>query len=268
VVHLAGVTYFWDIATKLAVDLPWGVTANLITRRVNDGVIYDTSYPKTGGGEDIDFCRKKRHFFMQNGGTGFVGAPNVIATHPWWNGGAHSYWHFYMWSFGDGALIKKFPELTYRDIAPNSAKLLLLCLVNTWLGLVIALLFAKWSYLFYSLLAIFLVMTANILHDCYRHLWKNPVRVKCINSSVSGFRWFLAVIESSFIRIFSEVGCLHGVLCRGKVTVILKWFDWFAGRAGNSPRYEDMLNNFQHLGLTTMLLYWSLVTLSAKLYGL
>jgi nucleoside-diphosphate-sugar epimerase/glycosyltransferase involved in cell wall biosynthesis len=267
-VHLAGVTYFWDIATKFAVDLPWGVTANLIARRVNDGVIYNTSYPKTGGGEDIDFCRNKRHFSMQNGGMGFVGAPNVIATHPWWNGGVRSYWRFYMWSFGDGALIKKFPELTYRDIAPNSAELLLLCLANAWLGLVMALLVAKWSYLFCSLLATFLVIAASVLHDCYRHLWKNPERVKCINSSVSGLYWFLAVIESSFIRIFSEVGRLHGVLSRGEVTMILKRFDWFAGRAGNGPRNEEMLNNFQRLGLTFMLLYWSLSTSSAKLPGL
>jgi glycosyltransferase involved in cell wall biosynthesis len=61
-IHLADVTYFWDIARKRPedTDLPWGVTANLIVRRNPDGVEFDLIFPKTGGGEDIDFCRKKR----------------------------------------------------------------------------------------------------------------------------------------------------------------------------------------------------------------
>lgn len=33
-VHLSGVTYFWDIATKIPTDIPWGVTANLVSHRV------------------------------------------------------------------------------------------------------------------------------------------------------------------------------------------------------------------------------------------
>lgn len=123
-VHLAGVTYFWDIARKIEDDVPWGVTANLIARRdINDGVIFELCYPKTGGGEDIDFCRQKREASLQRGGKGFVAAPNVQVTHPWWNDGKRSYWRFYMWSVGDGALIKRYPGLSYRDFAPNSAEL-------------------------------------------------------------------------------------------------------------------------------------------------
>jgi GT2 family glycosyltransferase len=54
VVHLAGVTYFWDIASKMDEDIPWGVTANLIARRdVSDGICFDLRFPKTGRGEDI-----------------------------------------------------------------------------------------------------------------------------------------------------------------------------------------------------------------------
>lgn len=84
-VHLAGVTYFWDIAAKMPQnesDMPWGVTANLIARRVQDGVEFDSQFPKTGGGEDIDFCRKKRNFSIAHGGEGFHPAPRVVATHP------------------------------------------------------------------------------------------------------------------------------------------------------------------------------------------
>lgn len=60
-VHLADVTYFWDIATKMDDDLPWGVTANLITRRnVDDGICFDLQFSKTAGGEDVNFCRQRQ----------------------------------------------------------------------------------------------------------------------------------------------------------------------------------------------------------------
>ncbi|ETW75002.1 hypothetical protein HETIRDRAFT_431166 [Heterobasidion irregulare TC 32-1] len=98
-VHLAGVTYFWDIATKMDEDVPWGVTANLIYRRdVKDNVRFSLQLPKTGGGEDIAFCRQKRAYSVSHGGEGFRAAPRVIATHPWWNNGQRSYWRFYGWS--------------------------------------------------------------------------------------------------------------------------------------------------------------------------
>ncbi|KAH7320415.1 hypothetical protein B0J17DRAFT_723962 [Rhizoctonia solani] len=71
-VHLAGVTYFWDIANKIAEDVPWGVTANLIVRRnIRDDVTFDLVFPKTGGGEDIDYCRQKRSASLARGGTLF-----------------------------------------------------------------------------------------------------------------------------------------------------------------------------------------------------
>ena len=128
-VHLAGVTYFWDIAAKIADDVPWGVTANLIARRTRDGVYYDCRFPKTGGGEDIDFCRRKRACALERGGEGFRAAPEVVVTHPWWRVGKRSYWRFYMWSVGDGALVKMFPEYRYVDYTPNGAEQLLLCAV-------------------------------------------------------------------------------------------------------------------------------------------
>ncbi|KAG2127597.1 nucleotide-diphospho-sugar transferase [Suillus bovinus] len=136
-VHLAGVTYFWDIAAKMSEnesDMPWGVTANLIARRVQDGVEFDLQFPKTGGGEDIDFCRRKRDFSITHGGEGFHPAPHVIATHPWWNDGQRSYRRFYMWSKGDGGLIKLYPNLTYLDHTPNSAELFLISTASAVLG--------------------------------------------------------------------------------------------------------------------------------------
>lgn len=83
----SGVTFFWGAASlppgTFREDLmPWGVTANLLVRRAQDGVWFDGSFPKTGGGEDIDFCLRKCRALARDG---LVAAPDLRAVHPWWN---------------------------------------------------------------------------------------------------------------------------------------------------------------------------------------
>ncbi|KIM37632.1 glycosyltransferase family 2 protein [Hebeloma cylindrosporum] len=243
-VHLAGVTFFWDIATKFKDDVPWGVTANLIARRKNDGINFDLGYPKTGGGEDIDYCRRKRECFLKDHKEGFfVAAPEVLVTHPWWNHGARSYWRFYNWSVGDGALVKKFPEYTYRDFVPNSAESFFLC----GLMAIASLVFCRWAFFVGSLKSFVSVITANILHDLYRHLYKHPRRTEGINSTLThtSFWWVLAVLESSFIRMFSELGRLRGILARREYEYLGWRFDWFAGGYGDGPWEEERANGVQ-----------------------
>ncbi|KAI3621132.1 glycosyltransferase family 2 protein [Moniliophthora roreri] len=247
-VHLAGVTYFWDIANKIDTDLPWGVTANLITRRLKDGIEYDRIFPKTGGGEDIDYCRKKRGYSLQHRREAFFAAPEVVVTHPWWNEGKRSYWRFYMWSVGDGALIKLYPEHSYRDHTPNSAELILLCI----LGAAGAIVTRHLSPIFF-VKALAATVLANVIHDCYRHLWRNPDRIQNMKSTIMGIWWVIAVIESSFIRMFSEIGRLRGLLGRREWMQTGKRFDWFAGRWGDGPMNEERLNGKQRFGLAAFL---------------
>ncbi|KAH7882103.1 glycosyltransferase family 2 protein [Phlebopus sp. FC_14] len=250
-VHLAGVTYFWDIAAKMPEerDMPWGVTANLMARRVRDGVEYSVQFPKTGGGEDIDFCRQKRAFSIAHGGEGYLPAPDVVVTHPYWDGGRRSYWRFYMWSKGDGALIKLYPELTYMDHAPNSAEMLLISASLAALGLVTypfvhnAWLPAMAGYLAMS------TIVANIAHDLYRHVRHNSDRTKAIKSTVTGIGWFLAVVESSLIRMASECGRVVGLLERKELLQLGRRFDWFTGRAGDGPMNEERMNARQRFFL-------------------
>ncbi|RXW19812.1 hypothetical protein EST38_g6028 [Candolleomyces aberdarensis] len=270
-VHLAGVTYFWDIAEKIESDVPWGVTANLIARRTfNDGVIFDTRYPKTGGGEDIDFCRLKRAATLERLGDGkgeaegvFQPAKDVVVTHPWWNDGKRSYWRFYMWAYGDGLLVSRFPELSYTDYAPNSAELASLCLLlspiaGPLLGLptntpnpLVSIMVTPILRSLASLLA------ANIVHDLYRHLYLHPERNEVLNLSTSikkGLWFWLVVVESTFIRMFSELGRLKGVVDRREWGVLGRRFDWFTGRAGKGPILEERSNNAQRMLLTVFLL--------------
>jgi nucleoside-diphosphate-sugar epimerase/glycosyltransferase involved in cell wall biosynthesis len=241
--HLAGVTYFWDIASKMAEDIPWGVTASLIARRnVDDGVRFDLSFPKTGGGEDIDFCRRKRAGAKE----GFRAAPNVRVTHPYWGGGTRSYWRFYMWSRGDGALIKMYPELTYLDGAPNSAELLLVSAATLFAGV---LLWRRGLMMLGARGAAALIL-ANVTHDLYRHLLRDAARTQGdARYRLSGPLWMVAVAESALIRMFSELGRTVGQLERGEFEFIGRRFEWFAGRAGNGPMEEEKRNSRERMAL-------------------
>lgn len=255
-VHLAGVTYFWDIAEKIEEDVPWGVTANLIARRnVPDDVQYDLQFPKTGGGEDIDYCRKKRVYSLKHGGEGFWAAPAVKVTHPWWNGGRRSYWRFYMWSKGDGGLIRLYPEYSYRDALPNAAECLLLCGVLLAAGCGIALLDAslglRVAYL--ALLMVLSVVIAAVTHDLARHLVLHPERVRRMKTTVSGALWVVAITEGALLRVFSEWGRVVGILERGEYDMLLKRFDWFCGRWSDGPKREELRNNGIRLALAVVI---------------
>ena len=251
--HLAGVIYFWDIATKIATDVPWGVTANLIAKRNKDGVFYDVDFPKTGGGEDIDFCRKKREISLKEGNEAFRAAPNVIVTHPWWFGGKRVYRRFYMWAVGDGGLVKKYPEHRYQDAAPNSAELLLLCASLFLAGGACALVNNDWNISILSLKATLAVFIANIAHDFYRHLWRDVDRTTTINTTVRGIWWTLAIVDSSMLRMVSEAGRAIGMIRRGQIVLLGQRFDWFTGRAGNKPIEEERKNSLQRMALVVAL---------------
>jgi len=231
-------------------DLPWGVTANLIARRnIRDDVCYDVEFPKTGGGEDIDFCRRKRQFSLEHGGEGFCAAPNVIVTHPWWCDGKRSYLRFYMWSMGDGALVKRFPEHSYRDYAPNSAELLSFCVCLLAIGSGNVIFFNAWRLFTFALELMNVVILVNVIYDLHRHLWRNADRTKTINSTISGSRWAMAVVESAFLRMASELGRVIGMLLRGEILLLGTRFDWFTNHpsTGSGPRDEERKNNLEKM---------------------
>ncbi|KAG9014685.1 hypothetical protein FRB94_010532 [Tulasnella sp. JGI-2019a] len=259
-IYLASVTYFWDIAKKMKDhrDLPWGVTANLIARRnIQDDIYYDPVFPKTGGGEDIDFCLKKRRARMDHGGGGFLAAPDVIVTHPWWNGGGRSYQRFWKWAQGDGALVRMYPEYTYRDFAPNSGECLLVCVIALVLATGFGLVTVNWRVAWLAVKMILSLMAANLLHDLYWHLCWEAERLQALDTTVTGFRWLLALLESTLIRMSSETGRVVGLLQRGEHWYMGRRFDWFVGRVGDGPKHNERTNSVQKFGL------WILIFVAA-----
>ncbi|KAG9314951.1 hypothetical protein JVU11DRAFT_4060 [Chiua virens] len=242
-------------------DMPWGVTANLIVRRNNDGVEFNLQFPKTGGGEDIDFCRRKRDLWFPAKKQGFRPAPEVVVTHPWWNGGKRSYRRFYMWSMGDGGLINLYPELTYLDHAPNSSELLLISCV---LGSIGGPLFLWTGIAFPFLLAFHLasaIIFGNMIHDMYRHLYRDVDRTKAINSTLRGPKWPMAIAESTLIRVISECGRTIGILERGEIACIGWRFDWFAHRWGDGPRNEERRNSKERIAIIIIIVAVTLRTI-------
>lgn len=254
-IHLADVTYFWDIARKRPgdMDLPWGVTANLIARRGADGIDFNLIFPKTGGGEDIDFCRRKRDWVIaKNGGGsgGFCAAPAVVVTHPWWNGGRPSILRFYGWGKGDGALVKLYPQFRYCDFSPSSGETLLLCLLGFLLSLLAPLDFARrGEYVSLSLCGAAAVVLANVSHSIYKTTFPDYDRWEFQQCTITGPRYAVAVVVSAVIRVASELGRAVGMLERGEIWYLGRRFDWFTGGGGMDPINNERGNSLQRLAL-------------------
>lgn len=127
------------------------MTANMAVR--NTAERFDLRFPKTGGGEDIDFCI--RAYSSGSSGSGgrsssssssssgpmqrVVSVPDAAARHPWWNGGRHSwrlYRRVYGWALGDGQLLVMYPRYTYWA-APSATELCVLLLLLALLLLIL-----------------------------------------------------------------------------------------------------------------------------------
>ncbi|GBC35971.2 glycosyltransferase family 2 protein [Rhizophagus irregularis DAOM 181602=DAOM 197198] len=266
-VVLSGVTFFWEIAEIWDNDIPWGIAGNLLIRSYKDDILFDSSFPKTGGGEDIDFCLKKGNFFIKNveNGKGFQGAPNVKVTHHWWNDGKRYYWRFYKWAKGDGALIKMHPNLTYNDIVPNSAEFLL----GTTFILFITVIISSLITVFYDIeiiniftILIFLsvphVIISNFIFDIHLHLIIQPFKRV---PTIRGYRYILAIFESSMIRMTNEFGRLMGHIERKEWNYIGKRFDWFAKKNGGTMNDEISTNSRKFFIWVSLMVFSSSVLL-------
>jgi hypothetical protein len=196
---------------------------------------------------------------LNNGGRGFLPAPSVIATHPWWMNGKRSYHRFFMWSVGDGRLLKMYPELTYIDFAPNSAELLIGTASLLAYSISAAIIGTSAPFTLVGKMTVSIVI-ANVLHDCYRHLWRYAYRAAERPSSLARITYILAVMESSLIRMWSEMGRSVGLCVRGDFLVYIGHrFDWFAGRLGDHPRRVERNSSLGRFLLSLTVLTLTLI---------
>jgi len=108
------VGYFYGIAKQM-VHPSWGVTANLMVRgsRYNSTIQFKDVYPKTGGGEDIDFVYQFKDWYKLLKRRVTVGVPEAVVRHPWWNSGNPCYGQISGWAVGDSLCITEWPEKTF-----------------------------------------------------------------------------------------------------------------------------------------------------------
>eukprot|EP00614_Pseudopedinella_elastica_P015220 CAMPEP_0172584482 /NCGR_PEP_ID=MMETSP1068-20121228/4080_1 /TAXON_ID=35684 /ORGANISM="Pseudopedinella elastica, Strain CCMP716" /LENGTH=514 /DNA_ID=CAMNT_0013378681 /DNA_START=31 /DNA_END=1575 /DNA_ORIENTATION=- len=103
---------------------PWGVTANLCTRSrtiSRNFNFFSRTYPRTGGGEDVDFCIRSK-----SAGHGrIVGVPAAKVVHPYWNS---PFAQIAGWAQGDVLCLGQLPHVAFYT-PPNWAELALGCLV-------------------------------------------------------------------------------------------------------------------------------------------
>ena len=71
---LSDVGFFWNAPERLQPYVPWAVTANVAVKYTDRR--FGSGFPKTGGGEDVDFCVQLGHRVRA--------VPGATAVHPWW----------------------------------------------------------------------------------------------------------------------------------------------------------------------------------------
>ncbi len=101
----------------------WGATANILIKRNCIGDIkFSAVYPKSGGGEDVDFFLKVR---KKNGYQNFKTLPLAVVEHPWWKNEKADFKRPFRYGVGNSNLGKINPEYIYYDFLNTPETLLI-----------------------------------------------------------------------------------------------------------------------------------------------
>jgi len=197
---------FFDLAEHRD-NMPWGVTANLLVRRDAIGNHrFKSIFPKSGGGEDIDFCLEIVNSFGKN----FSTEPNAVVHHPWWNNSTRTYRRFFRWAYGDSKLPSLHPQHRWRNL-PNTAELLTLCLLSA-----IPFFFVDESFPKLMILTISGVVIGDFFSE-----WVRLIFAKSIKNPITA-------IESSCVRLSNDLGRIKAVLQSLRIWRITERFDYAA----------------------------------------
>lgn len=111
-IQVSGSMDIFGIAAQKG-SFAWGATANIMVKRSAIGAIrFSTAYPKSGGGEDVDFFLNVRE---KNGFKNFLSLPQAAVEHPWWNNDKVNFTRPYRYGKGNSWLGQLNPQYTYYD---------------------------------------------------------------------------------------------------------------------------------------------------------
>ena len=197
---------FFDLAEHRD-NMPWGVTANLLIRRDAIGNHrFKSIFPKSGGGEDIDFCLEIVNSFGKN----FSTEPNAVVHHPWWNNSSRTYRRFFRWAYGDSNLPALHPKHRWRNL-PNTAELLTLCLLSV----------IPFSIMYESSPKLMILFISGVVLGEFFSEWIRLILVKSITNPITA-------IESSCVRFSNDLGRIIAVLQSMRLWRLTERFDYAA----------------------------------------
>lgn len=220
-VLMSYLTFMFEIAENpIYKDPAWGVTANILIRRVRN-LRFDTCYAKTGGGEDVDFCLR---IAAEHGGR-LRSAPAACVVHEFWPG---SIWdlskHFFNWAGGDSALFHRFPNHCYASW-PNLVETAVFFVLPLW---TMSWRVTPWHVCMSGLLWNFSGMLAvdSLVDFC----WSFSHRRLLLHYPRSFEFCFVSHILANMYVVVLETGRLCGHVRRGHWFNLTKRFDWHCGR--------------------------------------
>jgi len=211
------VGYFYGIAKEM-IHPSWGVTANLMVRgsRFNSTIQFKHIYPRTGGGEDIDFVYQFKAWYKNHKRRVTVGVPEAIVTHPWWNSGNLCYGQISGWAVGDSLCITEWPEKTFLSF-PN------------WVECIVFGLFPMTMVTGKVFVGIVTILGVVILEHSIKSARYMGSAYEVTGSTSPFYNVFVALGAGSVLSA-QELTRVTSLIRRGSFYSICRRVDWFDGQ--------------------------------------
>lgn len=226
-VRTSNLCHFYGIA-EIVSRPPWGVTANLcVSGRSRENIWFNPAYPKTGGGEDVDFCLKTRQRYGPNA---IVAVPGAVATHPYWSNPIRQMWG---WARGDSICLNLHPHSTFYRSFDWAEAVLLTCMIGPLAG------FGAWECL-KALLVVGAVEFLEGLTHVYR-------------GAAAATPW-RALLLAPLPRMVQDVARLVTKLGQLNLYQLSLSFDWMDGTDGHEWRKASRALHAAKLAANTLLI--------------
>mmetsp|Transcript_22486 Transcript_22486/g.33538 ORF Transcript_22486/g.33538 Transcript_22486/m.33538 type:complete len:234 (-) Transcript_22486:14-715(-) len=193
--------------------VPWAVTANVLFKWRGE-VEFDLIYPKTGGGEDIDFCISM--------GARLVPVPGAKVAHPWRKTAFSMWWRMVHWAIGDQRLLVKHSQYAFLSF-PNYIE------VSFFAVVFIPLLLGPFHLSTWTFLSSFLsyLTFGEILRQTFWHIFLIPPNEWHRTYESSPFwKKIVVSIASTFFINASALGHLIGSFAICRPDLLLWRFNW------------------------------------------
>ena len=209
------ICYFYGISTQVK-NPPWGVTANICVKsRTNNKIWFLTNYPKTGGGEDIDFCLR-----YKSKNEDICSVKDAIVNHPYWS---NPFKQVSGWASGDVLCLDFFPNKSF------------FCCPNWTESILFYVLYQIYNLKKINLTVIFTIILVNFLFRFPTYYSKSyeDEKKNSNKQNIIKFNIFTSIIVAFIATLFPTIQDLIRTISklkRLKFTQLCCHFDWMDGQ--------------------------------------